>query len=110
MWGCGAHFPTPPPPHAVRLQFAMADIQVKKTGEEPGAASLAVTVPPEHVRQAEERATADYQRRARLPGFRRGKAPAEHVKEQVAHHIPQPALPALIRGSLAVGRQLEKAK
>src|SRR2546428_657105 len=71
MWGPLPHAPTP---HAARFQLAMADIQIKKTGEEPGAASLVVTVPPEHVREAEERATADYQRRARLPGFRRGEA------------------------------------
>src|SRR2546426_8582031 len=110
MWGCGAHFPTPPPPHAVRLQFAMADIQVKKTGEEPGAASLAVTVPPEHVRQAEERATADYQRRARLPGFRRGKAPAAIVKKQFADDIRQQALQELIRESWTVALEQEKLK
>src|SRR2546422_3410771 len=110
MWGCGAHFPTPPPPHAVRLQFAMADIQVKKTGEEPGAASLAVTVPPEHVRQAEERATADYQRRARLPGFRRGKAPAAIVKKQFADDIRQQALQELIRESWSIALEQEKLK
>src|SRR5256886_6478039 len=97
MWGCGAHFPTPPPPHAVRLQFAMADIQVKKTGEEPGAASLAVTVPPEHVREAEERATADYQRRARLPGLPPRKAPAAILRQQFACGIPAPDLPDRIR-------------
>src|SRR3989449_1748898 len=110
MWGCGAHFPTPPPPHAVRLQFAMADIQVKKTGEEPGAASLAVTVPPEHVREAEERATADYQRRARLPGFRRGKAPAAIVRKQFADDIRQQALQELIRESWGIALEQEKLK
>src|SRR5437879_4083144 len=88
----------------------MADIQVKKTGEEPGAASLAVTVPPEHVRQAEERATADYQRRARLPGFRRGKAPAAIVKKQFADDIRQQALQELIRESWTVALEQEKLK
>src|SRR5256885_11567206 len=88
----------------------MADIQVKKTGEEPGAASLAVTVPPEHVRQAEERATADYQRRARLPGFRRGKAPAAIVKKQLADDIRQQALQELIRESWTVALEQEKLK
>jgi len=88
----------------------MADIQVKKTGEEPGAASLAVTVPPEHVREAEERATADYQRRARLPGFRRGKAPAAIVKKQFADDIRQQALQELIRESWTVALEQEKLK
>src|SRR2546427_9846254 len=94
MWGPLPHAPTP---HAARFQLAMADIQIKKTGEEPGAASLVVTVPPEHVRAAEERATADYQRRARLPGFRRGKAPAAVAKEQFAADMRQQAWQELIR-------------
>ena len=77
----------------------MADIQIKKTSEEPGAASLAVTVPPEHVREAEERATAAYRQRARLPGFRRGKAPAAIVKKQFAEDIRQQVLTDLVRES-----------
>src|SRR2546428_178112 len=88
----------------------MADIQVKKTGEEPGAASLAVTVPPEHVREAEERATADYQRRARLPGFRRGKAPAAIVRKQFADDIRQQALQELIRESWGIALEQEKLR
>src|SRR5438132_1483038 len=88
----------------------MADIQVKKTGEEPGAASLAVTVPPEHVREAEERATADYQRRARLRGFRRGKAPAAIVRKQFADDIRQQALQELIRESWGIALEQEKLK
>src|SRR3989454_4024860 len=107
MWGPLPHAPTP---HAARFQLAMADIQIKKTGEEPGAASLVVTVPPEHVREAEERATADYQRRARLPGFRRGKAPAAIVKKQFADDIRQQALQELIRESWTVALEQEKLK
>src|SRR5205809_1025263 len=67
----------------------MPTILIKKTGEEPGAASLAVTVPVEQVQQAEARATSAYQRRARLPGFRKGKAPAALVKKQFAEDIRQ---------------------
>src|SRR5256885_3394043 len=62
----------------------MPAILIKKTGEEPGAASLAVTVPVEQVQEAEARATHAYQRRARLPGVRKGKAPAALVKKQFA--------------------------
>src|SRR2546428_1226757 len=107
MWGPLPHAPTP---HAVRFQLAMADIQIKKTGEEPGAASLVVTVPPEHVREAEERATADYQRRARLPGFRRGKAPATIVKKQFANDIRQLAIQELIRESWSIGLEQEQLR
>jgi len=74
-------------------------IHIRRTAEEPGAASLAVTVPVEQVREAEERATSAYQRRARLPGFRRGKAPAALVKKQFADDIRQQALEEMIRAS-----------
>ena len=77
----------------------MTAIQVRKTAEEPGATSLAVTVPLEQVQQAEARATSAYQRRARLPGFRKGKAPAALVKKQFADDIRQQTLEELIRES-----------
>jgi trigger factor len=77
----------------------MTAIQVRKTAEEPGAASLAVTVPVEEVRAAEERAATAYQRRARLPGFRRGKAPTALIKKQFADDIRQQALQDMIRDS-----------
>src|SRR5437762_1634413 len=73
--------------------------QSKKTGEEPDAATLAVTVPVEQVQEAEARATSAYQRRARLPGFRKGKAPAALVKRQFAEDIRQQTLEELIRES-----------
>src|SRR5438876_9421306 len=77
----------------------MPTIQIKKTGEEPGAASLAVTVPVEQVQEAEARATSVYQRRARLPGFRRGTAPAALVERQFAGDLRQQRLEGLIRES-----------
>src|SRR5256886_11712052 len=64
--------------------LAMPTIQIKKTGEEPGAASLAVTVPVEQVQEAEARATSVYQRRARAPRVRQGKAPAAAVEQALA--------------------------
>src|SRR6266699_1968951 len=88
----------------------MPDIQVKKTGEEPGAASLAVTVPLEHVRDAEERATTVYQQRARLPGFRKGKAPAALVKKHYADDIRQQVLQDLIRESWSLALEQEVLK
>src|SRR5437868_13550936 len=96
----------------------MTAIQVRKTAEEPGAASLAVTVPVEQVQEAEARATSAYQRRARLPGFRKGKAPAALVKKQFADDIRQQALEDLIRelesgaraGGAAPGRRPARAQ
>lgn len=88
----------------------MADIQIRKTKEEPGEASLAVTVPAEHVRAAEERATTAYQRRARLPGFRRGKAPAAIVRKQFADDIRQQALSDVVRDSWKAALEQEALK
>jgi len=62
----------------------MQEILVKKTRAEPGEASLEVTIPPDNVKAAEERATKVYQQRARLPGFRQGKAPAAVVAMTLA--------------------------
>src|SRR5205085_1993171 len=67
----------------------MTAIQVRKTAEEPGAASLAVTVPVEQVQEAEARATTAYQRRARLPGFRKGQAPAA-LGQEALHPVADP--------------------
>src|SRR3989440_12930748 len=75
----------------------MTAILVRKTAEEPGATSLAVTVPLEQVQEAEARATSAYQRRARLPGVRKGKAPAGLGKKQFAEDIRQQTLEDLIR-------------
>ncbi|MGH7567725.1 MAG: trigger factor [Gemmatimonadales bacterium] len=77
----------------------MPEILIQKTSAEPGAASLAVTVPVESVRAAEERATRAYQSRARLPGFRKGKAPAAVVKKQFAKDIRDQVLQELLRES-----------
>src|SRR2546426_5148081 len=88
----------------------MPAILIKKTAEEPGAASLAVTVPVDEGREAEDRATSAYQRRARLPGFRKGKAPAAIVKRHFADDIRQEALQELIRESWKVAVEQESLK
>jgi trigger factor len=77
----------------------MPDILITKTASEPGAVSLAVTVPPDRVREAEHRATRDYQARARLPGFRKGKAPEAIIKKQFAADIREQTLRDLIQAS-----------
>ena len=88
----------------------MPDIVVKKTHAEPGETSLAVTVPPESVRAAEERATRAYQQRARLPGFRQGKAPAAVVRKKFAEDIRQQALQELVQESWRAAVEQEKLK
>ena len=83
----------------------MPDILIKKTRDEPGEASLEVIVPTESVQAAEERATRVYQQRARLPGFRRGKAPAAVVKKKFADDIRQETLRELVQESWRVAQE-----
>ena len=75
-------------------------IMIKKTSTtEPGATALAITIPAENVREAEERATREYQSRVKLPGFRKGKAPAAVVKKRFAEDIRQQTLDTVVRQS-----------
>jgi trigger factor len=86
------------------------DIQITKTATEPGAASLAVTVPVDRVREAEERATRSYQARARLPGFRKGKAPAAIIRKQFAADIREQTLRDLVQHSWKTALEQEQLK
>lgn len=88
----------------------MPDITVTKTKAEPGETSLAVTVPPASVQAAEERATRAYQQRARLPGFRQGKAPAAVVRKKFAEDIRQQALQEVVQESWRVALEQEQLK
>ncbi len=88
----------------------MPDILVKKTRVEPGEASLEVTIPPDNVKAAEERATKVYQQRARLPGFRQGKAPAAVVRKKFADDIRQETLRELVQESWRVAQKQEELK
>src|SRR5580765_197282 len=88
----------------------MPDILVRKTKTEPGEASLEVTIPPDNVRAAEERATKFYQQRARLPGFRQGKVPAAVVRKKFADDIRQETLRELVQESWRVAQKQEELK
>ncbi|HKV71055.1 MAG TPA: trigger factor [Gemmatimonadales bacterium] len=85
-------------------------IEITKTNSEPGAASLAVKVPEENVRAADERATRGFQSRARLPGFRKGKAPPAVVKKRFADDIRQQALQEILQESWKAAVDQEKLK
>ena len=62
------------------------------------------------MRAAEERATRAYQQRARLPGFRQGKAPAAVVRKKFAEDIRQQALQELVQESWRAAVEQEKLK
>lgn len=85
-------------------------ISITKTSAEPGSTLLAVSVPVENVRSAEDRATAEYQSRAKLPGFRKGKAPAAVVRKRFADDIRQQALEAVVRESWERAMEQEALK
>ena len=85
-------------------------IQITKTHEQPGEASLAVTVPTDSVREAEERATKTWQARVRLPGFRKGKAPVAVVRKRFAEDIRQAAFEELVRESWRTALAQEQLK
>src|SRR5438045_9749585 len=88
----------------------MPEILVKKTRDEPGEASLEVVVPVANVKAAEERATKAYQQRARLPGFRQGKAPAAVVRKKFADDVRQETLRELVQESWRVAQKQEELK
>ena len=88
----------------------MTDIQVEKTAEDAASKSLRVTVPVDRVRQAEDAALKYYTTRARLPGFRQGKAPAAVVRKRFGDAIRQTVLEEVIREGWETARQSESLK
>src|SRR5262245_37339821 len=88
----------------------MPDIEIKKSAGEPGSALLAVTIPAANVTAAEERAVREYQSRARLPGFRKGKAPPAVIRKHFADDIRQSALEDVVRASWKAAVQQEALK
>jgi trigger factor len=58
--------------------------------------SLEIAVPAADVESETSRVTADVQKRAKLPGFRPGKAPASIIRKQFASDIRQQVIESLI--------------
>ena len=77
----------------------MSQITVEKTAEDSASKSLRVTVPVDRVREAEAKAVRYYRPRARLPGFRPGKAPEAVVRKRFGDAIRQAVLEEVIRES-----------
>ncbi|HET9274596.1 MAG TPA: trigger factor [Gemmatimonadales bacterium] len=75
----------------------MTGITVTKTAEDGASKALRVTIPVDRFQAAETRAVRQYARRARLPGFRPGKAPDAVVRRKFAQEIRQWALEEVIR-------------
>ena len=88
----------------------MSEITVEKTAEDSASKSLKVTVPVDRVREAEAKALKYYVQRARLPGFRPGKAPAAVVRKRFGDAIRQSVLEEVIRESWETARASESLK
>src|SRR3954462_59420 len=88
----------------------MTPITVEKTAEDSASKSLHVTVPLDRVREAEARALKYYAKRARLPGFRPGKAPETVVRKRFGDGIRQTVLEEVIRESWETAKSSEALK
>ncbi|MBA3583646.1 MAG: trigger factor [Gemmatimonadetes bacterium] len=88
----------------------MSEITVEKTAEDSASKSLRVTVPVDRVREAEEKALKYYSRRARLPGFRPGKAPETVVRKRFGDAIRQTVLEEVLRESWETAKTSEGLK
>jgi trigger factor len=88
----------------------MATITVEKTAEDSASKSLHVTVPVDRVREAEAKALKYYAQRARLPGFRPGKAPETVVRKRFGDAIRQTVLEEVIRESWETAKSTESLK
>lgn len=62
--------------------------------------SLEIAIPADEVENEANRVTADVQKRAKLPGFRPGKAPASLIRKQFAGDIRQQVVENLIPKAL----------
>src|SRR6476469_10348939 len=85
----------------------MTPITVEKTAEDSASKSLHVTVPVDRIREAEARALKYYAKRARLPGFRPGKAPDTVVRKRFGDAIRQTVLEEVIRESWETAKSAE---
>jgi trigger factor len=88
----------------------MTPITVEKTAEDSASKSLHVTVPVDRIREAEARALKYYSKRARLPGFRPGKAPDTVVRKRFGDAIRQSVLEEVIRESWETAKTSESLK
>ena len=88
----------------------MSEITVTATAEDAASKSLHVTVPVDRVQAAEVRAIREYGRRAKLPGFRAGKAPDAVVRKRFGPAIRQLVLEEVIREGWEQARTADDLK
>ncbi len=85
----------------------MTDIQVQKTSEDLASRSLQITIPVDRVAAAEAHAVHQYARRARIPGFRPGKAPEAVIRKRFSSEIRESALQEVLRAGWERAKESE---
>ena len=88
----------------------MSAITVTKTAEDAASKALRVTVPVDRVEEATAKAVRQYAQRARLPGFRQGKAPDAVVRRRFSSEIRQWVLEEVIREGWEEAKTSESLK
>jgi trigger factor len=85
-------------------------IEITPAAHDAARRTYQVAVSPERVRAAEAATAARYARQARLPGFRKGKAPAAVVQRRFGDAIRQSVIEELLRASWEVAREQDGLK
>ena len=88
----------------------MSTITVTKTAEDAASKNLRVTIPVERVEEATTKAVRQYAKRARLPGFRQGKAPEAVVRRRFSNEIRQWVIEEVIREGWEEAKTSESLK
>lgn len=88
----------------------MSEITVTRTAEDAASRALRVSIPVDRVQAAERKAVQEYGRRARLPGFRPGKAPEAVVRKRFAPAIRQWVIEEVLREGWEHAREAENLK
>jgi trigger factor len=86
------------------------NVSIESTKSEGVERHIRVSVPVEDVTAATERVAHRYSSAARLPGFRKGKAPAPLVRKKFAQEIRQETLEELLREAYDAVVEREKLK
>lgn len=88
----------------------MSAITVTKTAEDAASKNLRVTIPVDRVEEATTKAVRQYAKRARLPGFRPGKAPEAVVRRRFSNEIRQYVIEQVIREGWEEAKTAESLK
>jgi trigger factor len=86
------------------------NVTIESTRTEGVERHIKVSVPADEVSAATDRVVRRYSSAARLPGFRKGKAPAAMVRKKFAQEIRQEALEELLRGAYDAVVEREQLK